>query len=27
VPDLVVSECEGDPGRYWGNWLLEFVQP
>jgi len=27
VPDLVVTECEGDPGRYWGNWRLEFVQP
>lgn len=27
VPDLTPVECEGDAGRYWGNWRLEFIQP
>jgi len=27
VPDLTPVECEGDAGRFWGNWKLKFVQP
>lgn len=28
VPDITPAECEGQGGaRYWGSWLLVFVQP
>ncbi len=28
VPDLTPSECDREDGeRYWGSWLLVFVQP
>lgn len=27
VPDLTPVECEGEAGRFWGNWRLEFIQP
>jgi hypothetical protein len=28
VPDLATFECEKSGGeRYWGSWLLTFIQP
>jgi hypothetical protein len=27
VSDLTVVECDGEAGRFWGNWRLTFIQP